>query len=288
MKKIIFILFLASFSALAETNPPVDDDGVTKDICDVRTDTDDTQNPEEGSLRHRLELFNTGIDENGKCLLGIYFLESMTIKLESPIFIKPVETETENLWVGTYISGADSNGKALPVTIDARAVTHKKKCAFIIEGGLLTFQQIHDLTLFVTDEEKAICDEEGNDLLNEKIPNHSSRECKTGTLAKDCDFKDVDIEVDDFYIPVTPQNLDAKVQNWKPINEEETQSNPEETEDEKPDYSHIDWSKNDFLKEPIPEKNKEEEPEVDPKEEDPTQDPMVNSFSNPTCSFKIF
>lgn len=279
----------------AETNPAVDEDGVTKHICDVRTDTDDTQDPEKGSLRHRLELFNQGLDEdgnlteNGKCVSGIYFLESMTIDLEGSLVIKPIETQTSELWLGTYISGADSNAEPLPVIIDARAINSKRQCAIIIEGGLSTFQQIHDLTLLVTDEEKAICDGEGNNLLNEKIPNNSSRDCKSGALAKDCDFKNVEIEVDDSYInfhSLASQNIKApqSSQNWKPIKEEEEENPTESGQNDKP---VIILNKNDLLT-PLQEKNTEE-PEQPEAEEEPTPDPLASSFSKPmSCSFIIF
>lgn len=215
----------------ASVNAPLPDEGITPEVCDVRhaydyvSTMDDEmleemvskahlQNPSDddmeesfyvSSLRHRIDLYNAELNEagqpvgTGNCLFGIYFLDPMEIQLVAPLEIKAIKTLLLDgiHSAGTYISGRNESGEPLPVTIDAREITADEgSCAFMIEGGLSSFQQIHDLTIKVSDAKRAICDDEGNNLMDMEIPKDPVRTCPEGTKARDCDFKDVAVVED--------------------------------------------------------------------------------------------
>ena len=195
------------------TNPPVTaSSGALRETCDVRVADDYGPGGTAISmtLRHRLELFNSEINAagqdtgQGKCIFGIYFLDPMTITLKGPLQIRAIgHLDSAGKAVGTYISGRRSptaGGGLLPVVIDATELTGRpvisgsvRQCAFMIEKGLVSLQQIHDVTIRVSDATRAICDGDGKDLMNEPIPAGTARNCPAGTLAKDCDFKGVTV-----------------------------------------------------------------------------------------------
>jgi len=181
---VLTLVLCAYRPASAYTNPPIpNSSGVTTETCDVRSN----QDAGEKTLRHRIELFNT----QEQCIFGIYFLDPYIITLEKPLEIKAIThlLNDGNTMAGTYISGAKANGNALPVIIDAQAITAQDgQCAFMIEGGFNSFQQIHDLSILTTKTSQAICDKNGNDLYNVVSPN-----CDGDKLGRDCDFKDVEI-----------------------------------------------------------------------------------------------
>src|SRR5262249_28059584 len=76
------------------------------------------------------------------------------------------------------------------ITVDARSVTKEEgSCAFVVKGGFAAMQQIHGLTLIVQKRTRAVCDENGKDLMNA-----TSLSCD-GAKGRDCDFKDVSVLV---------------------------------------------------------------------------------------------
>jgi len=198
MKKFFLVLFFVLCPVLlraSSSNPPVNDSGVSTYLCDVRNEHDSLNPVSDGSLRDRLERFNN----EEQCLSGIYFLESMTLVLEAPLEIKAIETKLKDgkNKAGTYVTGLDQKGEKLPIIIDAREITaYENQCAFMIENGLETFQQIHDITIIVSDKNQTICDDQGENLLTQEVPDTSNRSCAEGALAHECDFKDITIIVD--------------------------------------------------------------------------------------------
>lgn len=192
---------LASQSAFAYTNPPVPTEtGTTTETCDIRNNQDyGSSDPVvDQSLRQRLDLFNAAsTGGTSQCIFLMYFLDPYTIQLKQPLKIAAVVSTLKNgMQAGTYLSGRKEDGTPIGAVIDAQSITgaSSSQCAFMIEGGLATFQQIHDITILVGSANKAICDEHGNDLMNQPIPSPSPvRACASGTLAKDCDFKNVTV-----------------------------------------------------------------------------------------------
>lgn len=185
----------------------IGDEGNT---CDVRSKADYGAGEEqvEKTLRHRLDLFNN----NEACFSLIYFLNPYTIKLKEPLRILDIRHARENgKMAGTYISGRkcrDNNGDGdcedegdvsgtLPIEIDATEVTTNSRtdCAIMITGGLHSFQQIHDVRIRVTDSARAICDENGINLMNQNVQEdaESDRACAPGTPVRECDFKGVKV-----------------------------------------------------------------------------------------------
>ena len=215
MKKILILLPVFILTNLGHafgfTNEPVPfEDGVSHNVCDVRSQGDygANQTPILMTLRHRLTLFNQDVDSSGsqatgtgQCLYGIYFLDPMRIELQQPLHIRGIQHALNDgrTFAGTYISGRreqplPDGDQTLPVVIDATQITSQTgQCAVMIEGGLRSFQQIHDITLIVSDPGRAICDEGGNDLTTQIIPNDGNRNCPEGSLARDCDFENIRI-----------------------------------------------------------------------------------------------
>ena len=189
------------------TNPSVPlSTGTTRETCDVRVADDYAVGGAAISmtLRNRLELFNAEINASGqntgqgKCIFGIYFLDPMTITLKEPLQIRAIQhLNNAGKAVGTYISGRRSptaGGGPLSVVIDATDITRTPgRCAFMIDDGLVSLQQIHDVTIRVSDATRVICDSHGNNLMNQPIPTGTARNCPAGTLAKDCDFRGVTV-----------------------------------------------------------------------------------------------
>ncbi len=209
---ISLVLVGSTLTAEAYTNPPVpNSSGVTTETCDIRSsaDYDEGEATIVKTLRHRLDLFNAELDGGPrKCIFGIYFLDPTTVTLKRPLEIKSLQHDLEDgTMAGTYISGANTSGNPMGVTINAREVTATAgQCAFMIQAGLESFQQIHDVTIIVSSASRAICDHNGNNLMETVVPNGAPRACPNGTKAKNCDFKDVLVVVDP--ADVTPADMD--------------------------------------------------------------------------------
>jgi hypothetical protein len=93
---------------------------------------------------------------------------------------------------GTMISAYGPGGTSdlQGITVDARDVTKEAGvCAFVVKGGFEAKQQIHGLNLMVQKKTRAICDENGEDLMDAV-----SLSCD-GAKGRDCDFKDVSVLV---------------------------------------------------------------------------------------------
>lgn len=209
---VLVLLFLGIIfklsSVKANVNEAVPGDGSSREICDVRFCDDSSKN---GTLRNRLDLFNSEIDSNdqlsgkGQCLNGIHFIKDCEkpILLNEPLQIRAVMSKLRDgkNWAGTYLTGLDRNGQAIGLVIDAREITQEEgQCAFMIEGGLTSFQQIHDFEILVSDTTRAICNQNGEDIMNDRIPDSPARDCDENSLAKNCDFQHVTVTVDEGYM----------------------------------------------------------------------------------------
>ena len=190
---VITAILAGARAAEAYTNPPVPNtSGVTTEVCDVRNNLDygAGESTIEKSLRHRVDLFNAEFDGGPqKCIFGIYFLDPYTIKMKQPLRIRALKHTLKNgLQAGTYISGSNEAGNPMGVTLDASSFTGttSEQCAIMIESGLASIQQVHDVTILVSAPGKAICDFEGNDLMNVEIPETTVRQnCSEGDLASE-------------------------------------------------------------------------------------------------------
>lgn len=206
-----FILFFSIFiffnsMVWAEVPAPIPRDGTSPQECDVawNKELDDKGQTVVESLRHRIELYNS----SDLCRFRIFFLfKDQTIVLQKPLVLeKNLHDRGTGVFTGTYIDGYGTKGisEKLNITLDALKLTQDKaKCAFVIKGGLSAKQQIHGLNLKVADAARAICDENGQDLLALLSPN-----CP-GKQGKDCDFKDVTVLVPELPGPPDPVPADS-------------------------------------------------------------------------------
>jgi hypothetical protein len=77
----------------------------------------------------------------------------------------------------------------LGIEIEAGGVTKEPgRCAVMITGGFAPKHQLHGLTILAENDRRAVCDEQGRDLLDAVSPN-----CEGQKKGRDCDFKDLTI-----------------------------------------------------------------------------------------------
>ncbi len=176
---------------------PLPGDGTTPEWCDVASsgDLDGDGKTAEETLRHRLELFN----DPGKdlCRFYIFFLyRNKTIHLKKPLVLENRMHDRDpdpakEVLTGTYVSGYGPGGEEdkLGIEIEAGGVTKEPgQCAVMITGGFAPKHQLHGLTILAENDRRAVCDENGRDLLDAVSPN-----CEGQKKGRDCDFKDLKI-----------------------------------------------------------------------------------------------
>ncbi|HEX5036885.1 MAG TPA: thrombospondin type 3 repeat-containing protein [bacterium] len=197
--------------ARAEDWKPLPGDGTTPEWCDIAS-TDDVD--EDGktlpeTLRDRIEKYNKPGAES-RCRFYMFFLyRNKTIVLKKPLVIEnnphDRDSSSKEVMTGTFVSayGPGGTGDLQGITIDARSATQDEgSCAFVVKGGFAAMQQIHGVSLLVSSKKRAICDENGNDLMDEP-----SLSCG-GAKGRDCDFKDVSVLVQPGSDGTTPDDDD--------------------------------------------------------------------------------
>ncbi len=203
-KKFYFtFLILINFSffgskIFADIPSPIPGDGTSSQACDIswNKDVDDKGQTIAETLRHRIELYNS----SDLCQFHLFFLfKDQTISIRNPLILENrLHDRGNGIFTGTFIDGYGTKGvsEKLNITIDALKLTEDQtKCAFVVKGGFLAKQQIHGLNIKVQDSSRAICDENGKDLLSPLSSN-----CP-GKQGKECDFKDVTVLVPEIPTP---------------------------------------------------------------------------------------
>lgn len=228
----LFLITVSFFHSevFADIPSPISGDGTSSQACDIAwsKDVDEKGKTVVESLRHRIELYNS----NNFCQFHLFFLfKDQTITLRDSLILENrLHNRGNGVFTGTFIDGYGTKGvsEKLNITIDALQLTEDKtKCAFVLKGGFSAKQQIHGLNIKVQNSSRAICDENGNDLL---APLSSNCPGKQG---KDCDFKDVIVLVPENPTPEpvptpTPEPIPTPKPDPTPVpkGDENTHSDP--------------------------------------------------------------
>jgi hypothetical protein len=189
---------------------PLPGDGTTPEWCDVASggDLDGDGNAGAETLRQRLEYFNDPAKD--LCRFYVFFLyRNKTIHLGKPLVLENRMHDrdpdpSKEVLTGTYVSGYGPGGVTdrLGIEIDASGVTKEPgRCAFLITGGFAPRHQIHGISVLAENDRRAICDENGRDLLDAVSPN-----CEGQKKGRDCDFKDVTVFAAN---PPEPEEVDS-------------------------------------------------------------------------------
>ncbi len=193
-------------------------DGVTSDLCDIRSFADAGT----GTLRDRIENETLGFNSGDYCQDIIFFAIKQAewdenpkheIQLKSPLHVQGIKKQGNP---GFFLSGIgygydpvglgvviDATADLFPETVKDGSGKDVPACAFMIGGGLASVPQITNVKIRVkNDKSKAICDENGKDLLGESVTQDivdltkdGPSPCKVGDKAEGCLFKNVVVEV---------------------------------------------------------------------------------------------